>query len=216
MREEGVLASYSGSILLLCGMLHVLLAICEPVIGQNHDTVFLINLRSNLIGLMATELVYFIHTLSVIAVYPFLPVHQPHARPSERDEEATRMDWKRGVIIFHKGIELSMYNVLFVSSLFVGFVLPFFWEASVDLQRTADVRTAHDLIPKSNTSIKELDQKVALLAGATVLGFSLYSTANAYYQAWRAKTRVTTEQPGIELRTLDHNQASTHSRELDV
>ena len=195
----------------------------SQAIGQNHDTVFLINIRSNLIGWMGTLLVYIIFALSVIAVYIFLPVHQPHARPSERDEEATTMDWERGVIIFHNGMELSMYTVLFVSSTFVAFLLPFFWEASVDLHsqprlriRTAVGRIAHRVLPISKTSITELDQAVALLAGATVLGFSLYSTADTHYQAWLSKTRAEEQRQGVELRTLDRNQASSQSLELST
>ena len=72
---------------------------------------------------------------------------------------------------------------------------------------TGAVQPNSRLIPKSNTSIKELDQAVALFAGATVLGFSLYSTADAYYQAWLSKTRATTQQRDIELGTLSRIQA---------
>ena len=71
--------------------------------------------------------------------------------------------------------------------------------------RTAVSKLAHDLIPRSNSSVKELDQAVALLAGATVFGFSLYSTADAYYQAWLSKTRAMTRD--IELGTLGRVQA---------
>ena len=44
-------------------------------------------------------------------------------------------------------------------------------------------RIAYGFIPKSNASIRELDQAVALLAGATVLGFSLYSVISSRYRA---------------------------------
>lgn len=42
-----------------------------------------------------------------------------------------------------------------------------------------------EFFPKTITGIKELDQAVALLAGMTVLGFSLYSAADERYKAWR-------------------------------
>ena len=44
-------------------------------------------------------------------------------------------------------------------------------------------RVPHRLMPKSNVSIKELDQTAAVIAGTFVLGFSIYSTAKSQYQA---------------------------------
>ncbi len=48
--------------------------------------------------------------------------------------------------------------------------------------RAAVSHVAQALIPASNTSVKKLDQAVAILAGASVLGFSIYDVANAYYK----------------------------------
>jgi hypothetical protein len=42
----------------------------------------------------------------------------------------------------------------------------------------------HEFFPETDTGIMELDQAVALLAGITVLGFSLYSTADERYKMW--------------------------------
>ena len=42
----------------------------------------------------------------------------------------------------------------------------------------------HEFFPATDTSIMDLDQAVALLAGMTVLGFNLYSTAEERYKAW--------------------------------
>ena len=94
--------------------------------------------------------------------------------------------------------------LVFATPLFSGVMMGLpsqFWP----LIRTAASRIAHGLIPTSNTSIKELDQAVALLAGASVLGFTLYSTADTYYKAWLSKTRSITQQQGTELRTLSRN-----------
>jgi hypothetical protein len=44
---------------------------------------------------------------------------------------------------------------------------------------TAWNRLIQNLFPQTNVSIKDLDQAVALCAGATVWGFSIYSTARA-------------------------------------
>jgi hypothetical protein len=53
-----------------------------------------------------------------------------------------------------------------------------------------------EFFPRTETSIMDLDQAVALLAGMTVLGFSLYSTADARYKRWRAER----EQTASEIR----------------
>jgi hypothetical protein len=44
-----------------------------------------------------------------------------------------------------------------------------------------------EFFPRTEASIMDLDQAVALLAGMAVLGFSLYSTADAHYKRWRAE-----------------------------
>lgn len=49
---------------------------------------------------------------------------------------------------------------------------------------------AHHIMPHTNTSVYDLDQAAALLAGMTVLGFSLYSAADSHYQMWRRTTKV--------------------------
>jgi hypothetical protein len=51
-----------------------------------------------------------------------------------------------------------------------------------------------EFFPRTETSIMDLDQAVALLAGMTVLGFSLYSTADARYKRWLAKREETARQ----------------------
>ena len=200
----------------------------SQAIGKNLDRPFLINFGSILISVMAVLLICIICALILIALFFSKLPHQHHARPSERDEEATRRDWERGLEAPRKGWEgdfkeshsmkaLSMITMLSLPCTFVATLFPSFSEALVNLPsrfrpriRTVASRIAHNLIPTSNTSVKELDQAVALLAGASVLGFSLYSTADTYYQAWLSNTRAITQQRGTELRTLSHNQAPSH------
>ena len=65
---------------------------------------------------------------------------------------------------------------------------------------TASAHFVQELFPHSSISIKDLDQTVALLAGTTVLGFSLYSAAtDAHYQKWRARAEAV---ESIELEQL--------------
>ena len=193
-------------------------------VGQRFDRPFLINFGIILFSVMAVLIICVICALGLVTLFFSVHRHEPRARPSEREVEATgrerereveaaRKDWKQDFRDSRNAFALTRITVIFLPCTFVLSVFPLFSEVLVDLPsqflpwiRTAASRIAHGLIPISNTSIKELDQAVALLAGATVLGFSLYSTADAYYQAWLSKTRATTEQPGIELRTLDRNQ----------
>ncbi len=189
----------------------------SQAIGQNLDRPFLINFGTILISVMAVLLICITCALSLIAVFFSMPSYQPYARPTERDVEATRKDWERDFKQSHNAKALTIITMVFLPCTFVASAFPLSSGALVNLPsqllpwiRTAASRLAHDLIPTSNTSVKELDQAVTLLAGASVLGFSLYSTANAYYQAWLSGTRVMTQQRGIELRMLSPNHAPTH------
>ena len=184
----------------------------SQAIGQNLNRPFLVNFGSILISVMAAHLICIICWLILIAIFFSRLPHQHHARPSERDEEPTRRDWERDFKESHNATALSMFIVLSLPFTFVATLFPFFSEALVNLPsqfrpriRTVASRIAHNLIPTSNTSVKELDQAVALLAGASVLGFSLYSTADTYYQAWLSNTRINSQQRGTELRTLSQN-----------
>ena len=200
----------------------------SPSVGQTLNRPFLINFGGILFTVMAVLLICVICALILIALFFAMLPHQHHVRPSEQVEEATRRDWERELEARRKDRErdfkesrnamaLSMITMLFLPCTFVASVFPLFSEALVNLPsqfwpriRTVASRMAHDLIPTSNTSVKELDQAVALLAGASVLGFSLYSTADTDYQAWLSKTRAVTQQRETELRTLSHNQAPSH------
>ena len=94
--------------------------------------------------------------------------------------------------------------VAFATGLLSGFMFGLLSQFRPRIRIVAS-RIAHELIPKSNTSVKELDQAVAILAGASVLGFTLYSTADTYYKAWLSKTRAINQQRGTELRPLNRN-----------
>ena len=159
-----------------------------------------------LISVMAVLFVCMIRALSPIAIFFSMFIPKPHARPSERDFKRSHSANALTIIIW-----FSLPCVC-VATMFPLSSNVFIWvagESTVWIRTTAS-RTAHDLIPKSNTSVKELDQAVAILAGASVLGFSLYSTADTYYKAWLSKTRAITQQRGTELRPLNRNQASSH------
>ncbi|KAH6708879.1 hypothetical protein BKA61DRAFT_696779 [Leptodontidium sp. MPI-SDFR-AT-0119] len=77
----------------------------------------------------------------------------------------------------------------FVSAIFS--MSPIAWDLVPSLARslprivpTTGRSLVHEFFPETDTAIMELDQAVALLAGMTVLGFSLYSTADEWYRIW--------------------------------
>ena len=189
----------------------------KPAIGQQLERLFLIDFGELLISVMVVLSICIICALSLIALFFMMLPDQPRPRPSERDVEATHREWKRDFEQSRSIKALTIISWVFLPWTALISVFPLSSNAVMWSQppfwlwiRTAASRIAHDLIPKSNTSVKELDQAAALLAGASVLGFNLYSTTDTYYQAWLSKTRATTEQPGIELRPLSRNQAPSH------
>jgi len=65
--------------------------------------------------------------------------------------------------------------------------------------RAAVSHVAQALIPASNTSVKELDQAVAIIAGASVLGFSIYDVANACYNSWNIGINARPQSEEVEF-----------------
>lgn len=186
-------------------------------VGQRFDRPFWIDYGGILFSVMAELIICVICALGLVALFFSVHPHEPRARTSEREVGATRKHWEQDFIHSRNASALTGISFVFLPCTLGATTSLLFSEALVDLPtqflpwiRTAASRIAHRLIPISNTSIKELDQAAALLAGATVLGFSLYSTADTYYQAWLTKTRGMTQQQGIELRTLNHNQTPNH------
>ena len=127
-------------------------------------------------------------------------------RELEQEAEVIRRDMGRDFKQSDHAKALMVINTVLLSFALVASMFPLSSNALSCLPYQFWPQIRQDFIPRSNTSIKELDQAAALLAGASVLGFSLYSIADAYYRAWLSKTRAMTQQQGIELRTLNHNQ----------
>ena len=69
-------------------------------------------------------------------------------------------------------------------------------------------RLVRGLFPRTACSITDLDQGVAAAAGATILGFSLYSVAKAYYTIWNRNKTTSLGSTGTELGRLENRPAS--------
>lgn len=77
---------------------------------------------------------------------------------------------------------------------------------------TITVRTIRDLVPRSNTSVKDLDQAVAMVAGTTVLAFSIYSAADAHYRNWLERDEAQRRKIALEIVRLRRLVAEERTR----
>jgi hypothetical protein len=70
-----------------------------------------------------------------------------------------------------------------------------------------------EFFPKTDTGIMELDQAVALLAGMTVLGFSVYGAADEQYRRWWETERARREEDARQIdRAMREDVARRTSR----
>jgi len=66
-------------------------------------------------------------------------------------------------------------------------LLKYYWENKTTW--TGRRSLINEFFPMTEASIMDLDQAVALLAGMSILGFSLYSAADARYKRWWAEEK---------------------------
>lgn len=162
-------------------------------IERSLDRSFLISFGKILIGVM-TLLLYCI-VLALGLIFLFFAIRPSHSRTQVRtvnhNTEANAQVRPEGLdqdfVDSRIARGITWVTMVFLPFAFVASVFPLTAGIFENLPpepllglRTAVSHVAQGLIPASNTSIKDLDQAVALLAGASVLGFSLYSVANAY------------------------------------
>ena len=115
---------------------------------------------------------------------------------------------------------ITMVTTLFLPLSFIASVLPLTWpstshqdsvSATASPWQTLDEsihRLGRNLFPRTACSITDLDQGVAAAAGATVLGFSIYSVAMAYYKIWSIKRTRPTEPTDTELSRIESRPVS--------
>ena len=111
---------------------------------------------------------------------------------------------------------ITMVTTLFLPLSFIASVLPLTWpqdsvSATASPWQTLDEsvhQLGRNLFPRTACSITDLDQGVAAAAGATVLGFSVYSVVRAYYTKWSVKTTTPTAPTGTELSRIENRPVS--------
>lgn len=184
---------------------------------------FLINYTSLLIIIMTVLI--FCPILGFAAIVKFFigSLTPSQAQRSDRDAEGMKIKTERPSFKDSRSSRfITALSLLFLPLYMIGSMLPFLSGVFSNLPsqllpwlRGACSNIAHGLIPRSNTSVRELDQVVALLTGATVLGFSLYSTAVAYYQAWLKRARVQRQEREIELRRVRNRDHPSRTLEVE-
>ena len=115
---------------------------------------------------------------------------------------------------------ITMVTLFFLPVSFVSSLLPMFWDSTeydtatsttTSFWQTLDqyaTRFLRNVFPRTACSITDLDQAVAAAAGATVLGFSIYSVAKAYYEIWNLRRIPPSERIGTELSRVEIRHAS--------
>lgn len=112
---------------------------------------------------------------------------------------------------------ITMVSTLFLPLAFIASLLPLIWpnangrdseSATTSLWQTLNQsanRLVRDLFPRTACSITDLDQAGAAAAGATVLGFSIYSVGKAYYEIWNVRRATLSESIGTELSSFENH-----------
>ena len=115
---------------------------------------------------------------------------------------------------------VTIVTTLFLPLSFVASVLPLVWPstshqdsapAKASPWQTLDDsvhRLGRNLFPRTTCSITDLDQGVAAAAGTTVLGFSVYSVAKAYYNIWSTRRTTSTAPTATELSRIEDRPVS--------
>lgn len=174
----------------------------RQAIERNLDRPFLINFGSILISIMAILLISIILARCLIVLFFATRPTISRARTFDQDAEATREDRERDFKESHNALALTWVTTLFLPCSFIASLFPLWSGVFRDLPshflpwlRAAASHIAHDLIPRSNNSAKELDQAVA---------YSLVPLCSAL--AYTARRTVITK-PGSHAHAHGHSGA---------
>ena len=168
---------------------------------------FLIDFKNLIIAISVLLAILLVITLSLAMVFI---VRRRHRFPPRTDDP----DHSRVSEVQSDPFLESLYEVLirystflFMPAAFIASSVPIGLNSlsasrAVGVQsiRTTSSRLLRDLFPRTNVSIKELDQAVAVLAGATILGFSVYGAAEAHYHLYCDKVRRQQERRAEQIR----------------
>ncbi len=188
-------------------------------IERSLDRSFLISFGKIIVGVMALLLYCIVLALGLIVF--FFAIRPSHSRSQvgtvNHDSEANAQIRSEGLdqdFVDSKNARgITWVTMLFLPFAFLASVFPLTAGIFENLPpepllrlQTAVSHFTRSLIPASNTSVRDLDQAVAILAGASVLGFSIYDMANAYYNNWKIGMSARPQSEEVELATLTRTQ----------
>ena len=156
---------------------------------------FLIDFTNLIIAISILLAILFIITLSLATVFIIRRRHRFLSRIDNPDHPQVSELQSDPFLRSLYAVLIRSSTFLFVPAGLIASSVPIIvnslsaWRpAGIRWIRTSS-RFVRDLFPPTNVSIKELDQAVAVLAGATILGFSLYGAAEAHYHLYCEKVR---------------------------
>ena len=192
--RRGCLLATVGS---FCFSAECYLYFANPVrsaIERNLDRSFLIDFGSILISIMASLLFCIIVALGLIALF-FITSRTPSPVQTADQEAESQLQQQRNFEQSNNARAIVWITMLVLPCSYIASLYPK-WSGAFREPLLSGVATqlAQNFIPRSNMSWKDLDQTLAMLAGASVLGFSSYSTLDSYYQAWVPRTALRSAQ----------------------
>ena len=171
-----------------------------------------------LTSVVGVGLLCLILALSLLILFRVMRPTAVQARTSDRETGPTQSDIDRSPREDHYSSWSTLFSLWLLPGSLISWLIPLSLGGEftnlpsqfLPLVRSAAARISSELVPGSNTYIKELDQAAAIFAGAAVFGFSLYSTADSHYRAWLSRTAQ--QQRDIELTACDRLRSS-HSEQ---
>ena len=173
------------------------------------DRSFLVTFRTLLIILLVTLSILATYAIGLLILYFVMPLPKAELEATDEVGELARKLEKQQFVGSHTMRLTASMTMLSLPLCFLGTSWPLCSSVFTDLPpqlmpwlRAAGSNVRRGLVPNSNIHVKELDQVVALLAGATVLCINLYNVANSYHEAWILRTKETQQRREVELRWL--------------
>jgi hypothetical protein len=185
---------------------------------QNLSRPFLVNFDSILIGTIVAVVILIFLTISFLLVFyierrPQVPRREildwptsPYNQSVELEISSRRIIWNfheqnnENIRFLHLGFwvilplcSMGCPGPLLLQELFVPATNLWSWT------RAVGSRLIQALFPRTNASMKDLDQAVALLGGVTILIFGFYGIAFAYYQQWFVEAEAREERRVIAM-----------------
>ena len=165
-------------------------------------------------ALMSTLIAYYMLTSSKTSTRHEPELAELTSSSTQRSVNQTGEIQRLGTREEHRVHSITLLSVLFLPAGLSTCIAPAFG-VSVDLLKNSSAapsrwhviresatRLAQEFLPRTASSILDLDQTVAVIAGATVLVFEVYSVAAAQYKARMSRSASSTEEANGELHEL--------------